>query len=239
MTQTPPFSGFPFGKFTQLPVPPQFFSEVLPHIDDLAELKLTLFCFYALNQREKQFPYLRRSHFEADAELLKGLCITGEKDPATALDNALIKMIARGTLLSAKVLLGSEEEPLYFVNTPKGRKAVEQIQRGNWRPDPAELGIEILPERLNAYTLYEQNIGVLTAHIADEIKDALAEFPELWLEDAIKTACEANKRNWRYVRGILVRWKQEGRTSDATPERFSLQDGKRYASGKYADFIES
>lgn len=233
------FNGFPQGKFTQLPTPPHFFSQLLAQIDDLAELKLTLFCFYALNQRDKQSPYLRRRHFEADDALMQGLLVCGAFASAgDALTHALERATARGTLLATNILLKNEEETLYFVNTPKGRKAVEQIKQGNWRPDSSELGIEILPERPNAFALYEQNIGILTAHIADELKDAQSEYPPLWLEDAIKLACEANKRSWRYIRGILVRWKQEGRGTDATPERHSLQDGKRYISGKYADLLD-
>jgi DnaD/phage-associated family protein len=233
------FNGFPHGKFTQLPTPPQFFSQLLAQIDDLAELKLTLFCFYALTQRDKQSPYLRRRHFEADDALMQGLMAGGSfATPADALTHALACALARGTLLATDILLKQQEETLYFVNTPKGRKAVEQIKQGNWRPDSSELGIEILPERPNAFTLYEQNIGILTAHIADELKDAQSEYPPAWLEEAIKLACEANKRNWRYIRGILVRWKQEGRSTDAVSERHSLQDGKRFVSGKYADLLD-
>jgi DnaD/phage-associated family protein len=226
------FAGFPYGRFNRLPVPPGFFSTLLPQIDDLAELKLTLFCFNALAQRERSAPYLRRAHFLADEALMQSMA------SEERLLEAVARACQRGTLLSVQVTLESGDETLYFVNTPHGRKAAEQIARGNWRPSAADLGVEILPERPNVYTLYEQNIGMLTAHIADELKDAEQEFPALWLEDAIKIAVESNRRSWRYVRGILQRWKQEGR-QDEPVQKPGLEDGKRYVGGKYADFIDS
>lgn len=226
------FAGFPHGKFLRLPVPPGFFAALLPLIDDLAELKLTLFCLHALAQREGSVPYLRYKHFVGDEALMHSL--TNED----SLHAALRKTCDRGTLLCVDVVLESGEETLYFVNTPKGRSAVEQIQRGLWKPHARETDIEVLPERPNVYVLYEQNIGMLTAHIAEELRDAETEFPLRWLEDAIKLAVESNKRNWRYVRGILTRWKNEGR-NDETPARLNLEDGKRYVGGKFADFIES
>jgi DNA replication protein len=227
-----PFQGFPEGKFTRLPVPPNFFSEWLPQIDDVQELKLTLFCFQALGQMENATPYLRMRHFTNDSALMYSL-----QDEAR-LKEVLDMAIARGTLLSADVILENKHERLFLINTPKGRKTLEQIQKGNWRAKSADLGIEILPERPNIYTLYEQNIGMLTAHIAEEIKLAEQDYPADWLEDAVKIAVESNKRNWRYIRAILQRWKQEGRHNE-TSQRHRLEGGEQYTGGKYADIIES
>lgn len=233
------FDGFPMGAFHQLPIPPSFFSHLLPQIDTLAELKLTLFCFYALSQQGTHTPYLKKQHFLVDEALCASLVTPEYPTPEKALDQALARMIGRGTLLAVPISTATATETLYFVNTPKGRKAVEQITMGNWRVLSDTLDIEILPERPTVFSLYEQNIGALTAHIAQELKDAQTEYGAEWIEDAIKIACESNKRNWRYVRGILNRWKQEGRTHDNTTQGLSIQDTKRYLSGKYADFIDS
>lgn len=225
------FDGFPHGQFSRLPLPPGFLTHLLPLIDDLNELKLTIFCLHALGQRPNgAVPYLRHRQLTAGEGLIASLS-------PEALDDALARCIARGTLLKVEVTLDDTPEPIYFVNTPRGRSAVQQVERGHWRPADED-EVEILPERPNIYTLYEQNIGLLTAHIAEELRDAEAEFPAQWLEDAIKIAVESNKRNWRYVRGILTRWKNEGRHHE-TPARPNLEDGKRFVSGKYADFIES
>ncbi len=42
------FAGFPVGKQPNVPVPELFFTELLPDLDHLAELKLTLHIFWRL-----------------------------------------------------------------------------------------------------------------------------------------------------------------------------------------------
>ena len=60
------FEGFKSGKFRHIKVPAPFFSELLPLIDDLAELKVTLFCLWAFSQKDSRFRYLRQRDFEAE-----------------------------------------------------------------------------------------------------------------------------------------------------------------------------
>ncbi len=57
------FSGFPEGKQRLTPVPNLFFSELLPAIDDLAELKVTLYAFWALNQQDGPVRFMRLDRF--------------------------------------------------------------------------------------------------------------------------------------------------------------------------------
>ena len=59
--------------------------------------------------------------------------------------------------------------------------------------------------------VYESEIGVITASIADELKQAVSEYPDGWIEDALREAARQNKRMWSYARAILKRWKAEGR----------------------------
>lgn len=65
--------------------------------------------------------------------------------------------------------------------------------------------------RPTIFTLYEQNIGLLTPMAADSLKDIAAEFPADWIPEAFKIAVEANARKMNYVRGVLDRWKRDGR----------------------------
>ena len=46
------FPGFPDGKVRLTQVPNLFFSDLLPIIDNMAELKVTLYAFWALGQKE-------------------------------------------------------------------------------------------------------------------------------------------------------------------------------------------
>ena len=63
----PAFKGFPEGKSKQISIPEVFFHELLPKIDDLAELKLILYAFFRLEHAEGSFRYLRRSDLAAEA----------------------------------------------------------------------------------------------------------------------------------------------------------------------------
>lgn len=232
------FDGFKPGRVRHIRLPAPFFSDLLPLVDDLAELQVTLFCFYALHQKEGSYRYLRRRDFDAAPWLAQALrAARPDQDPAVALEGALAQAVARGTLLCARVKLDSGGETLYFLNTSTGRAAADQIRGGHYRPGDAPGPVEILPERPNIFALYETNIGALTPLISEQLKDAEAEYPAAWLEDALRLAVEHNKRSWRYIRAILERWHKEGKDSGHTggPDQ---TDGKKYISGEYAAFIK-
>ena len=232
------FKGFPPGKVRQTDVPAPFFSELLPLIDDLAELKVTLFCIWVLPQKEGRYRYLRRRDFTDSKALMQGLAvIQPDARPEAILDAALQRAVERESLLCGEVALDTGVERLYFGNTVHGRAAIRQLKAGQWKPGDLEHPVEILPERPNIYTLYEDNIGLLTPMIADALKDAEKEYPAHWLEEAVQEAVAHNKRSWRYIQAILKRWETEGKIREITGQP-DQADGRRYITGKYADFIE-
>ncbi len=98
--------------------------------------------------------------------------------------------------------------------------------------------MEILPEQPNIYRLYHNNFGAMTPMIAEELKDMEKDFPEMWIVDAMRIAVQKEARNLRYVRAVLERWRKEGREGDESLSGETDKNGKRYVSGKYADFIE-
>jgi DnaD/phage-associated family protein len=236
MTQK--FDGFPPGKPRVIALPAAFITDLLPLIDDLAELKVTLFFFWAIQQREGRFRYLSRGDFSANSELMAGLSVIDASATAEeTLEIALERACERGALLCADVTLENGVERLYFINAEPGRIAVEQIRQGLWKPGDAGKPVEILPERPNVYQLYEANIGPLTPLIAESLKDAEREYPAQWLPQAIRIAVESNARSWRFIQAVLDRWKREGKQNEVASEH-AERDGRRYISGKYADFIE-
>ncbi len=190
------FPGFT-ARETFTPIPDSFFRRLLSEIDDLDELKITLYALWWVAHAEGPLRPLRGE------DLAEG---AGVRDAA----QALAKAVGRGALLQVQ----SEAETLYFVNTPRGRAAVEAIRQGRWSPslEPAAPP----PERPNVYRLYEENIGPLTPLIADALRDAEETYPLPWIEKAIAIAVRANKRNWRYVEAILRRWKEEGHAEEQT-----------------------
>ena len=232
------FSGFPAGKVHFTPLPNLFFSKLLPAIDDLAELKVTLHIFWLLHQKKGHLRYVSQRELEADGVLLGGLRGKGQ-EPEECLGQALERAVARGTLLRVTAQQGDERNDWYFINTDAGRKAVEKIRRGELEIEaamsPDEVRLEV--ERPNIFILYEQNIGLLTPLIAEELRDAEKTYPADWIEEAFRIAVERNARRWRYVCSILERWAAEGKDREKTG-RGPEEDRRRYIEGKYAEYIK-
>lgn len=227
------FAGFPDGPLRATPVPNPFFSELLPAIDDLGELKLTLYAFWALAARPGPVRYLRRAELAQDRLLLQALA-AGGRAAEEALDEALDRATARGTLLR----VAGPGEAYYFVNTARGRAAAQALARGEWTPGQApEAPVRLELERPNIFRLYEQNLGPLTPLIADALREAEAAYPADWIEEAIRIAVENNVRRWRYVEAILESWRDKGR--DEREDRPDSEKARRrYVEGEFADFIE-
>jgi DNA replication protein len=197
------FDGFAKGKQQTILLPERFFSDLLPLIDNLNALRLTLHCFWALHQREGEHRFLRHADLAGDAGLLA--LLGGQEALTTALD----QIVAGGVLLAVR--LPAPSETIYFMNTEKGRLSVAALEVGHWQPGTTTPIGQIF-QQPNLFALYEQNIGPLTPMLADTLRDAEQTYPEAWLSDAIRAAVENNKRSWRYVQAILRRWEQEGRT---------------------------
>lgn len=225
------------GKSKVIRIPGQFFSELLPSIDHMGELKVTLYCFWRLNRMQGDLRFVRRADVEADAGFMAGLA-KRPAEAAEALADGLERATARGTLLHVTFEGPEGEDDLYFVNTERGRAAVEAIERGEWRPtgDP-HAPFDLSIERPNVFTLYEQNVGALTPLIADQLRDIEGTYPEAWVREAIGIAVEQNKRSLAYISAILERWQGEGRQREGH-RGDRPADRQRYIEGEFADYIE-
>jgi DnaD/phage-associated family protein len=208
------FAGFPAGaRATALPS--VFFSELLPLIDSEAELRVTLYLFYALGRRKGYPRFVTERELRAEAPLLASL---GSGDGAVeALRAGLDAAVERGGFLRLDLEREGAGETLFFLNAPSDRRAIALIREGR-----LDLGRPLAPEseapaarRENVFHLYEQNIGPLTPLVADELKEAEQLYPYEWLEEAMRESALQNKRSWRYVAAILQRWATEGRKREA------------------------
>jgi DNA replication protein len=203
------FTGFP-QKMRFTPIPNLFFSSVLPRIEDLVELKVTLHVFWALYQRQGYPRFVTFNELLGDAALISG--IKGEEGPDDLLRQGLRKAVSRGTLLHLSLERDGEVEDIYFINTEADRRAVAKAESGELKLGGAVKKEQApVEERPNIFVLYEQNIGLLTPIIAEELKEAESTYPSSWIEDAFREAVERNKRSWRYIARILERWASEGR----------------------------
>ena len=198
------FSGFTSGIEV---VPSQFFEELLPDIDTLAELKVTTFSFHLLNQFEGEPRFLFREDFSEQEEFMKGLS-TDPEEAEALLDEGLSAAEERGTLLKALY----NDKAIYFLNSPKGRNGLERLEDGSWIPNSfVHLNVQTEIFRPTIFKLYEENIGPLTPMIADILRDCEKEYPYEWISDAVQEAVMANARSWRYIESILKNWRENGR----------------------------
>jgi DNA replication protein len=236
------FQGLPAGKVNFDRIPSPFFSELLPQIDHLGELKVTLYVLWRLNRMEGDFRYLTESDFTEDTLFMDGLANDMEAQ-AASLKESLARCVERGTLLKAEPQPRGEQVSVFFFNSPKGRAAVDAIQKGEWRPFDGDIQppTELVPEHPNIYKLYEENIGLVTPLLAEALRDAEDEYPAHWIEEAFRIAVGNNVRNWHYVAAILRRWQERGfdvREERTTAEEDSSKDFRRYSQDKYADYIK-
>ena len=230
------FTGFPAGKSRLTRLPAAFFTDLLPEIDHLGELKVTLYAFWFLDRLEGDLRFIRHQDFGGDAYLLEGLGNTRDAG-LEALDEALERAVQRGSFLRVQPAGSRPDEALYFLNTPHGKAAVAALENGEWSPeDVAHSPLALELERPNIYRLYEQNIGPLTPMIADALREAETIYPIEWITEAVRTAVEANVRRWRYIDAIL-RARLE-REPDGTNRRETEKDRRRYVEGEFGDFIE-
>jgi len=223
------FAGFSPGPSRPVALPEAFFTDLLPLIDDLGELQVTLACFRIVMRKAGSPRAIRWADLMADASL----CAMVDQDGLRA---GLEHAVTRGTLLHIWADVGDGPEELYFINTERGREAVRTLQRGE-RPEglaPAEPPASEA-ERPNIFRLYEQHVGLLTPMLADELRDAETAYPMAWIEDAFRQAVRQNARSWAYVRKILER---RERSEKRGARGQTAQDRRKYIEGEYADHIE-
>ncbi len=234
------FAGFPPGRVQQTPLPDLFFSQVLPEIDDLAELKLTLHVFWRLFRQSGEPRFLDRAALERDTVLLHSLRVPG-RVPTDVLQEALERAVARGTLLALPVLIaGGEERTWYFPNTDRGRRAIARLQAGTLTVEDVAIPQAVEPrpmERPNIFALYEQNIGTLQPLIAEELREAEQTYPQQWIESAFRIAARRNVRTWRYIQAILERWASKGK-DDGEDRRDTEEEQRRRLERQFREAME-
>jgi DnaD/phage-associated family protein len=215
------FKGFPAGELRFTSVPDLFFARLLPQIDSLVELKVTLHFFWVHYRQTRHA--LSKNELLTDETLVHSLARVTD-DVERAIADGLARAVERGTLLHIRIEDENGRHDLYFLNSERGRQAFDRIQEGEIGV-VAMSGLEVAPpqKRPNIFELYEDNIGLISPILADELKDAEATYPPEWIEDAFKVAVENNVRKWSYIRAVLERMATDGR-DDKT--------GKKEGSGK-------
>ncbi|MDP1547266.1 MAG: DnaD domain protein [Anaerolineales bacterium] len=213
MTQFPGFTSS--ETFTQIP---DSWIRLMNEIDDIAELKVTLYAIWRIEHMEGNFRALSEAEFAAEALGLK----------IDEIQRGLGKALERGILLKSE----READVFYFLNSPRGRLSVEAFAKGQIKASSSSY----VPSKSNVFKLYEENIGALTPLLADMLREAEREYPGAWFEEAFEIAVTRNVRNWKYVEAILRRWKENGK-DERRDSQDSVKDAKRYTEGEFSEFF--
>lgn len=212
------FSGFTSSEtFTQVP---DSFIYLLKEIDDIAELKVTIYAIWRIEHIEGHFRAMCETDFETEA---LGMSL-GE------IKIGLGKAVERGTLLRAE----HEADIFYFLNSPRGRLSAEAFEKGQWRESAKIMSAP--RTKSNIFKLYEENIGALTPLLSDMLREAEKNYPGVWFEEAFEIAVSRNIRNWKYVEAILARWKENGK-DERKDQQDIIKDSKRYTDSDFSEFI--
>ncbi|HLE01944.1 MAG TPA: DnaD domain protein [Dehalococcoidia bacterium] len=181
----------------------------LPQTEDPEELNVLLYFFWLLGRKGR--PYLSLGELQADGNLNA----LGEEGIARALERAA----ERAVLLP----LNRDGRRLYFLNSPQGQEARAGMEKGAF----------LAEEKTNIFDLYEQNIGLITPIIADQLQEAEALYPTPWIEEAVKLAVRLNRRRWSTISRILERWAVEGKDGEPGRDSEKGADPHQFTRGKY------
>jgi DNA replication protein len=187
-------------------LPDSFFTQVVPKIQDLAELKVVLYVAYLILRKQE------RPYFVTYKELLSHalMATMGEETLRQALNSA----VEHGALLHSTLNINGVPEDVYSLTDDSHQ-----------------------PSAINIFALYEQNIGMITPMIAEELKEAEELYPFQWIEEAFKEAVTLNKRSWRYIARILERWASEGKDSGEHRRNIKKIDPDKYIKGQYGHMV--
>lgn len=223
------FTGFSTDRLIGLPS--ELFSEVLPAITLSSEMKVMLHVFYRLSKQRGTPRRVSWEELAHDRILQEGLrSISKTRSPEELLDEGLSAAVQRTALLH--IALPGEGRIInwYLVNTPLNREWVTQARQTQSVVPPNPI---IDDEQYGTLlALYEQNIGLVTPMLADELREAEEQYPRVWIEEAMREAVRSNVRSWRYIRKVLERWAIDGRRDEAHRSARPIKF-EEYANGQF------
>jgi DNA replication protein len=234
------FAGYPRNAGA-IPVPMLFFTSVLPLIKDINELKITISIFKLIKFKRGYLKFVTLKEILKNHDIREGITASEGEEAGMLIEKAVNLAVKHGSLLNARLVINGDTEDIYIINQQPDKNTLEKILKGessvsNFDLIPAKVGD--LPVIDNIYKLYEQNIGIITPLIAEELKKAEELYSLEWIKEAFSEAIKQNIRNWKYISRILERWTEEGKT-DGKAGRYSKKekDRDRFIKGKYGHLV--
>jgi DnaD/phage-associated family protein len=158
-----------------------------------------------------------------EPDILRSVAGATSPEPAERrVRRAVERAVANGTLLRVTVEGEAGRRTYLLPATREADLLLDRLRAAD--PEAARaIGIpadrEVVIYRPNVFALYERHIGPLTPLLAEQLRDAERTYPRAWIEDAILTAVQYNKHNWRYIEAILSRWEEHGAPEGAPSRR--------------------
>ena len=185
----------------------------MEEIDDLLVLKCLLRVIWHQSQK-KGFPrFVTWRDLISDRSLMRSVSF-GDSPIEITLREALNKGEVMGALLHRNLKRNGGAVDVYVPNTQEGRRAIMHLENlglsANTHAD-GEVVAHTSEANPNIFALYEENVGLLTPIIAEELREAEVTYPYEWVKDAFRESVALNRRSWRYIEAILKRWQTEGR----------------------------
>ena len=218
-------------------IPNVFFTRLMPLIKDAAELKIALHVFWALQQKKGSPRFVTFRELLGDKTLAPGL---GEDitERVEVLEKGLRGVVEKGILITTEVEAEGLRNQLYMLNTPTASRDLTRIQSRDIDFGRVPVDVTVGEARPNIFSLYEDNIGPLTPLVSDELNDALDNYREEWIAEAIQEAVKYEARSWKYIEAILKKWKTEGRSRGTDRGHTKSREGTdRYFQGKYGHLV--
>lgn len=127
----------------------------------------------------------------------------------------LEKVVNDNTLPDKKVVNrsspGSEQED----TTSSEQEFTRVVNRSS--PEPSLTNNKPPTNPGDACKFYLENFGQLTPFISDEIGGFIDDYTEEWVVDAMKEAVRNKVRKTNYVKAILERWAENGKSTEKRP----------------------
>ena len=222
------FIGFTDTKALSIQIPDQFVTELLPLIDNLTELKITLYALWFIQKSGDEMNPIILKDFLSDSQFIAGLG-NNLAERKKKLIEGLEKTLKRGSLITG-ASKPYFEASRFFLNSPRGRKALVMASNNTVSTDKNKIKTEKF-EKQNIFHLYEENFGPLTPMIADALRDTEKTYSMQWINEAMHIAIKNNVRRWRYVEAILKSWHEEGH--HGTDKENPGEDIIRYAKERF------
>ena len=229
--------GFPLpDDYATTRVPNTVLGRVLSSINDADEIKLILRAVWLLEHQRGYPRYITRDDLRRDRAL--SVAIPDQSD----FDRILKSAIKHGVFVEVSI----NNSACLMFNTASAQRAsfddsaTAEVANNDSDANGWETPAAIIAPS-DAFRAYEENIGILSPMIRQNILSALEDFTDEDITHAIRIAVENESRSWAYVSGILRRWTHEGIPSEQRSEQLEGRSDERNVSeielNRYIEYL--